>query len=201
LDSLPPPPPAAYGAAPGDIYPRGSREEELCSTASHPDLLYLGALLAIDVGAIGWGSSDTFKYTSSIPTRIAGPAMIGLACGMTVGGTWLALPKCSPHFVGEPPPEGDVHTDWQLAFTLALLGGATAPIVWGIAIGAGNLPLEWTTFEREMHVVAAGVMGFAGAFLPYLVPPRTVSAARELHRLRFGADGRGGAFVGYSVPF
>ena len=99
---------------------------------------------------------------------------------------------------------------WPLALSLALLAGATAPIVNGIAIGScygtaelcqGGLPANWTTFEREMHVVTAGVAGFGGALLPYLLPPSTWSAARELERLRFGADGRGNVFVGYTVPF
>jgi hypothetical protein len=52
-----------------------------------------------------------------------------------------------------------------------------------------------------MHVVVAGIAGFAGALLPYLAPPRTWRAARELHRIRFGADGRGQAFLSYSAPF
>jgi hypothetical protein len=162
--------------------------------------------VALDAGAIGWGSSDTFKYTGSIPVRLAGPAMIGLAWGATVGGGWLAMPKCSAHFVGEPPPEGEVRMDWPVALSLALLAGSTAPIVWGISIGPSNLPLEWTMFEREMHVVVAGVMGFGGALLPYVIPPRTWSAARELQRLRVGTlpgpDGRmAGATLGYTVPF
>ncbi len=53
MDSLPPPPPAATATsaaayAPGDIYPRGQREEELCARASHTDWLYLSALLVLD---------------------------------------------------------------------------------------------------------------------------------------------------------
>ncbi|HEY8088395.1 MAG TPA: hypothetical protein VIF09_11135, partial [Polyangiaceae bacterium] len=133
--------------------------------------------------------------------RMAGPVAIGLTWGATVGGTWLALPKCAPHWVGETPREGDVRATWPVALSLALLAGVTAPFVNGIAIGSYNLPIEWSTFEREMHVVAAGLAGFGGALLPYVLPPRTWSAAREIDRLRFGADGRGGAFVGYSATF
>jgi hypothetical protein len=59
---------------------------------------------------------------------------------------------------------------------------------------------SWSTFEREMHVVAAGVAGAAGALVPYLIPPRTWAAARELDRIRFGADGHGG-FLSYSATF
>jgi hypothetical protein len=52
-----------------------------------------------------------------------------------------------------------------------------------------------------MHLVVAGVAGFAGALLPYLIPPRTWAAARELERLRFEVDGRGNPFVGYVGTF
>ena len=209
VDALPPQPqPTAYVYAPGDIFPRGSREEELCATASHPDWYYLGGLLALDVLAIWGGTRDTFKYSDSVPVRFSGPVMIGVTWGATVGGAWLALPQCHPHWVGEPPREGDVRATWPVALSLAALAGVTAPIVNAIAIGScnypqcqGGLPADWTTFEREMHLVAAGVSGFGGALLPYLLPPRTWSAAREIDRIRFGADARGNVFVGYSAPF
>jgi hypothetical protein len=215
VDALPPPPqPATYVYAPSDIYPRGSREEELCSQARHPDWVYLGALAALDAGAFWWGSTGTFKYADGVGVRMMGPAMIGLTWGATLGGVWLALPQCRPHWVGSPPREGDVRASWPLALSLALLAGATAPIVNGIAVGyctdvdsvgrplcQSGLPASWTTFEREMHLVVAGVAGFGGALLPYLIPPRTWSAAREIERMRFGADGRGNMYVGYSVVF
>jgi len=200
LDSLPPAPPADYANAPGNIYPVGERERELCAKASRPDWLYLGALLALDTGAIWFGSSGTVKFSTSMPLRFGGPAMIGVTWGATVGGGWLALPKCSPGWVGETPREGAVRATWPLALALALLAGATAPVVNGIAIGY-DLPANWTTFERAMHVVAAGVAGFGGALLPYVIPPRTWAAALELDRIRVGPDGRGGAFVGYAVAF
>jgi hypothetical protein len=148
------------------------------------------------------------KYSDSVAVRFSGPTMIGVTWGATVGGAWLALPKCRKHWVGEPPREGDIRADWPVALSLALLGAATAPLVNAIAIGScnpptcqGGLPASWTTFEREMHIVTASVSGFGGALLPYLLPPRTWSAAREIDRLRCGADGRGTVFVGYSVSF
>lgn len=193
-------PPVVYGVAPGDIYPRTARERDLCDTASRTDWLYLGALVAIDAAAIGVGSSEGIKYASSLPVRMTGPVMIGVAWGATVGGSWLALPKCSPTWVGDPPAEGSVRANWPIALSLALLGGATAPVVDAIAIGY-TLPQNWTTLEREMHVVAAGVAGFGGALLPYLLPPRTWAAAEALGRIRLGVDGRGGAFVGYAAAF
>jgi hypothetical protein len=52
-----------------------------------------------------------------------------------------------------------------------------------------------------MHIVVAGVAGVAGAFLPYLLPPRTWAAARELEHLRVEVDGRGDPFLGFVGTF
>jgi hypothetical protein len=215
LDSLPPEPPVTAAVyAPGDIYPRGPRERELCAEASRPDWLYLGGLLALDVGAIALGSSQAIKYfpgssPGDVAVRMSGPAAIGLMWGATVGGAWLSLPACSASWVGETPREGAVRATWPVALSLALLAAATAPIVNAIALGGcdgskpwcqGGLPAEWTTSEREMHVVMAAIMGFGGALLPYVIPPRTWAAARELDRIRFGAESHG-AYIGYAVAF
>lgn len=213
MDANPPPPPAEvapdtqttapvapHGAAPADLAPRSGREARLCETASRLDWLYLGDLVVLDADAIRTGSSSWMKYrVSNDVARLAGPAMIGLTWGATVGGAWLALPKCSPQWVPRPSLEGRVSDPWPLALSLALLAGATAPIVNGIAVGF-NLPTQWTTAEREIHLVVAGVFGFGGALLPYLLPPKTWSAARELERLQIATDGRS-AFVGYSGSF
>jgi hypothetical protein len=203
VDSLPPPPPAVatYAHAPGDIYPRGAQERELCARASHPDWLYLAGLGLLDGGAIYAGSTDLFKFHFDPWVSMVGPALIGVTWGATIGGAWLALPKCSPEWVDEAAREGDVRAAWPMAISLALLAGATAPIVYGIAIGVGDLPDDWTDFNRAIHAVVAGVTGFGGALLPYLIPPRTWSAARELERIRLGTDGRGGWFLGYSARF
>ena len=189
-----------YGFAPGDIYPRGSREAALCASASTTDWAYLVGLGVLDAGAIWLGSSDLIKWkTSSEAVRYTGPAMIGLTWGATVGGAWLALPKCSMHWVGESPREGGVRQVWPLALSFALLAGATAPIINGIAVGS-DLPPSWSTDERVVHLVTAGVFGFAGAFLPYLLPPKTWAAAREIDRLRVNASAQG-AFIGYVGTF
>jgi hypothetical protein len=193
-------PPAVYGIAAGDIYPRTSRERDLCDAASRTDWVYLTALVAVDAAAIWAGSSEPIKYAESLPVRFSGPLMIGLAWGATVGGAWLALPKCSATWVGGPPREGEVRAMWPIALSLALLGGATAPVVNAIAVGY-TLPDNWTTFEREMHLVTAGLAGFGGALLPYLLPPRTWAAAAELRRLRIGLDASGRPFVGYATSF
>jgi hypothetical protein len=208
MDSLPPAPPAAY--APGDIYPRGAQEAELCASASHPDWLYLGGLAVFDTAAVAFGSEQRVIYATSLPLRLAGPAAIGLAWGATLGGGWLALPKCDSHWVGETPREGAVRAEWPVALSLAVLSGLTAPIVDAIAVGTcdqrqpwcgSGLPREWTTLEREAHVAVAAAFGMGGALLPYLLPPRTWAASRELDRLRFGADGRGAAFLRYETHF
>jgi hypothetical protein len=206
LDALPPQP-ASYAYAPGDIHPVGAREKELCDRAGHPDWFYLGGLLALDVVGVWVGSSFPVKYSDSIPLRMTGPVMIGLPWGATLGGGWLAMPQCNPDWVATPPREGDVRANWPVALSLAALAGVTAPIVNAIAIGScfencqGGLPATWTTFEREMHIVAAGLSGFGGALLPYLIPPRTWTAARELDRLRFGTDARGNLMLGYTTSF
>jgi len=132
---------------------------------------------------------------------MSGTAAIGVTWGATIGGAWLALPKCSPEWAGEPPREGNIHETWPLALSLALLAGATAPFINGIAVGSYDLPVGWSDLERVMHLVVAGMGGFGGALLPYLIPPSTWSAAREIERMRVVADGRGGVFVGYSGTF
>jgi hypothetical protein len=156
--------------------------------------------VVLDAGAIAFGTvGGWMKYQVWRPARFAAPAMIGLTWGATVGGAWLALPKCSAQWIPRPTPGGRVGDPWPLALSLALLAGATAPIVNGIAVGF-TLPGDEPTFERAMHLVVAGVFGFGGALLPYLLPPKTWSAARELERLQVGADGRG-VFVGYRGSF
>jgi hypothetical protein len=152
-----------------------------------------------DAAAVWFDSTDTVKLSGDTALRMTGPALLGLAWGATVGGAWLALPKCSAEWVDAPPREGNVRETWPLALSLAVLASVTAPIVNGIAVG--DLPQAWTTFERQMHLVAAGVAAFGGALLPYVVPPRTWSAAREIDHIRFGADGRGGAFLRYETTF
>jgi hypothetical protein len=161
--------------------------------------VYLGALAALDAGSIWFGSSDWIKYGRSLPLRMTGPALVGLTWGATVGGAWLALPKCSQTWVGEPPMEGDVRDTWPFAVSFGLLAAITAPIVNGIAVGS-NLPLEWSTEERLGHVLLAGVAGLGGALLPYVLPPRTWRAAKEIYRLRL-AGGGASAFLTWGGVF
>lgn len=202
MDALPPSPPAhtAYVYGPGDIYPRSDRERELCARASHPDWLYLTGLVVLDAGAVILGGTDPVKSSGPYVSFVS-PVVIGLTWGATLGGGYLALPKCSPEWVDVAPREGNVHANWPLALALALLSGATAPIVYGIAINVGDLPSDWSDENRALHAVAAGVMGFGGALLPYVLPPTTWRAAKEIERIRLGGDGRGGWMLGFTTEF
>jgi hypothetical protein len=129
-----------------------------------------------------------------------GPSLIGLSWGFTVGGGYLALPKCSPDFVTAAPPEGGVRADWPMAVGMTLLATATAPVLVGIETGSGGVTLPWSTTERSMRLVLAGAGGMVGALLPYLLPPKTWRNAKKLEHLRAGATAHGG-FVGYAFAF
>lgn len=205
MDAAPPPQAvsplagSAYVYAPTDLGPRGQREAELCATASHTDWLYLGALLALNVGGVAVEAQNSLQQSGTTAVHFIGPVAVGLPWGALLGGGYLALPKCDPQWVAAPSREGDVHASWPLALAIALLGGATAPIVDSIVIG--GYPQPWSTLERSMHVVTAGVAGFTGALIPYLLPPRTWSAARELQHLRVGGTASGGLQFAYELRF
>jgi hypothetical protein len=187
-----PPPPAAT-----DIYPRDQRERDLCKKASSPDWLYLAIPPVLVAGAIALDSQG-LKYQESSVVRMIGPATVGLTWGFMFGGSYLALPKCSPTYVSTIPPEGDVRPTWPVALAIAMFAGATAPIVVGIE--TGGAPASWETIERSMRLVTAGVFGFGAALLPYLLPPKTWRAFKELRDIRAGAT-KDGFFVGIGVTF
>ncbi len=207
----PPPPPAVVEPAPThavaaqQIYPRGAREEELCSSASHPDWLYLSIPPLLVAGAIAL-DTQVFKYDWSVfggtdgspVVRDVGPALVGMTWGLFIGSFMPSMPKCSPHFVTTIPAEGQVATPWPVALSFALFAGITAPIVDYIAIG--TVPDAWGDGERVSRIVVAGLFGFGAALLPYLLPPKTVRAARELERIRATVSARG-TFVSYTLPF
>jgi hypothetical protein len=189
--------PATQRAAPGDIYPRSTREAELCDRADTPDWLYMGVLLALDVAAV-WEHGEV-KYADSVAVRLTGPGAIGLAWGATLGGGYLSLPKCEPHWVPSPPREGDVTNPWPLALSLGALSAITAPVIVAVVNGF-DVPLEWTTAERSGRVITAAGAALVGSLLPYLVPPKTWRASRELERLRVSSNGQG-AFLSYGFRF
>ncbi len=207
MDAAPPPAsppndPPAYVYAPSDIYPVGERERDLCAKADHPDWIYLGGLLALDVGSI-WLNGRLMLNQDSAGLRLLGPAAVGFSWGATIGGGYLALPKCDPHWVTYAPREGDVRATWPLALTLALVGGMMGATITGVVTTAASTPEElkiWSTEERAARLWIAGGMGFIGALVPYLLPPQTWRASRELAHIRATADSHG-AYLNYSVAF
>jgi hypothetical protein len=199
------PAPAAYTAvapAATDIGPRQgadeAKEKDLCDRASVPDYPYLAGGLALVVGSIVL-DSDFFRWQSSPGVRTIGGGFVGFSWGALVGSLYPAMPKCSAYGIRTAPPEGDVRSDVPVAFAMALLAGATAPLIMGVE--QGPLVEFPTVSERATRVVVAGVAGFGAAFLPYLLPPRPVRAMRELEKLRAGSDGHGAWFVGYHAAF
>jgi hypothetical protein len=200
VDALPPSPPAQapFVYAAGDIGARNDEERDLCERASRTDWLYLGVLLASDVGAI-YLDSWHIQYAGSPGVRLIGPSVIGLTWGATLGGGFLALPKCSPHWIDGAPPEGGMRSATWTALAIGLLAGATAPVIVGVQ-SPYFAPPEWSTSERALRLILSGGTGFLGAMIPYALPPRTWRAAKELERIRAGADDRG-AFVSYTLRF
>jgi hypothetical protein len=200
VDALPPSPPAQapFVYAAGDIGPRNAEERELCERASSTDWLYLGVLVAADVGAI-YLDSWHLQYSGTPGVRLMGPSIIGLTWGATLGGGFLALPKCSSTWISAEPPEGGARSSTWTAVAIGLLAGATAPVI--VAIQSPYFPpVDWSTNERSLRLILSGGTGFLGAMIPYALPPRTWRAAKELERIRAGADDRG-AFVTYTLRF
>lgn len=152
-----------------------------------------------DAGAIAFDSLFLQAQTGA-GVRLLGPSLVGLSWGFTLGGGYLALPKCSPDFVRARPLEGGRHAVWPIAVSLSLLAGATAPVIVGVETGEGKATLPWSTTERSMRLVLAGTGGVLGALVPYLLPPKTWRAAKQLERIRAGADAHA-AFLSYSLKF
>lgn len=198
MDAPPPPPPVRpLVVAPSEIEPRTPEEERLCSKASSVDWLYMGGTVLLDVGSV-YLDAFWLKQAEQPGVRLLGPAFVGLSIGATIGGGYLALPKCSPTWVPGDPAEGDIRQSAPLALSLALFSSAMAPLVVGIE--TGPLKTDWSVTERSSRLIVAGVAGFGGALLPYLLPPKTWRAKKELEHIRLSGDEHG-AFVGYSVRF
>jgi hypothetical protein len=211
----PPPPPAVVEPAPlkpgldrvatTDFYARSARERDLCQSASHPDWLYLAVQPLLVAGAIAL-DTQVFKYDwatfggteGSTFVRDIGPEIVGLTWGTFIGSFIPSMPKCSPHFVSTIPPEGQIRTSWPLAFAFAFFAGMTAPFVDYIAIGP--VPDAWSNGERVSRVVLASTFAFGAAFIPYLLPPKTMRAARELENIRATVSAQG-TFVSYTTHF
>jgi len=194
------PAPSAYVYAANDERPRGPVEQDLCDRASTTDWLYMGGSIASFALSV-YVDLHYFRASDSPGIRTIGPALVGTTWGFTLGGGYLAQPKCNG-FVKSSPPEGDVRTSWHLAVALAGLAAISAPMLeyWGLYNLSDGVALDWSVSERRLRVFAAAGGAFGGALLPYLLPPKTWRAAKELERLRFGADTTG-SWITYTARF
>ena len=190
---------APYVYAANDERPRGAQEEELCATASSPDWLYMGASVSAWVLSL-YADAGYLRYREQPGVRTIGPGLVGLTWGFTLGGGYLAQPRCNG-LVRSPPPEGDVRTTWHVAVALAMLASLTSPMIeFFFNTQVDAIPLDWSVSERRFRLVAGAGGGFVGALLPYVLPPKTWRAAKELEKIRLGGDTAGG-FVTYTVRF
>lgn len=218
LPPLPPPPGLVRPyVAPTELGPRNAEERELCERAEHTDWLYLSVLLAANVGSIfvegyTWDAAvggapvtpdnpqGLVHHAAPFAQRMLGPTLIGLSWGALTGGGWLAFPKCSINWVRSAPVEGDVRSTVPIAIALAILGGATAPVILGTVDQYSGHPPPDALSERVGRLVWAGGMGVVGALLPYALPPKTWRAARELQKIRLSMEPTG-ASVGVRFMF
>jgi hypothetical protein len=123
---------------------------------------------------------------------------VGFTWGGLLGGGYLSLPKCDPLWAGGAPPEGNIRADWPVAAAIAGLAGVSASFMDYIFLGAAKT--DWTIPERGARVFIAAGTGVLGSLFPYLVPPKTWSAATEINRMR--VDGLpGGAKLSYTLAF
>lgn len=195
------PPPVVgptHAIAATDHYGRDDRERALCKRAGEWSWGYIALL--VNANVVAAGVEIATKYAPDTGVRMLGPGLVGLTWGALLGGGYLAMPKCHPQYTGGAPPEGDVRSSLPLALGLATLAGVTAPVIVGVQ--TGNLVPSWTTEERVMRLVTAGLAGFAGALIPYIpfLAPPNWRAAKELERVRVAPLDRG-AWIGWSTSF
>lgn len=197
--------PPAHAYAVADIRPVNDRERALCQKAYAPDLnavpgdlLYIGGLLAIDA-AVVYSDNRWFRFMDTPAQRLVGPSLMGLAWGSTIGGLYLAMPKCRPDWVETATSEGAVRNQWQFAIALSLLSMATAPFIARIEQGPIR-EVYWDVPERSLTVIMPMITGAVGAFVPYLLPPRTWRAANELEKLRLNVAVNGNG-LGLKLSF
>lgn len=214
LDAPPPPspPPGLVSPyiAPTEIGPRNAEERELCERATHTDWLYLSVLVAADVGAIMFEGYTWDADVGGAPVtpdnplrlvharapwtqRLIAPSLIGLTWGATITGGYLAFPKCSINWIRNAPVEGDVRSDVPLALGLAMLAGATAPVLLGTVDQFSGHPAPDALRERVGRLFIASGMGIIGSLLPYVLPPKTWRAAKELQKIRLSVEPTGAA--------
>ena len=61
-------------------------------------------------------------------------------------------------------------------------------------------PIAWSSGERASRIILAGTIAFGTAFIPYLIPPKTVWAARQLQHLRATVSAQS-SYVSYTFHF
>ncbi len=191
------PPAHAYGAT--DFRPVTQQEKDLCAKADHHDWLYITGTMALTAGSIAL-DSRYFGRTGEPGLRLVGSSGIGLAWGIFVGGTYLALPKCDPLYVHHPPPEGEVRAQWPLTVGLSMVSMLTAPFVIALFQGVRQTDDIRPVYERSLNVLLPAAVAFGGTWLPYLLPPRTWSAYQDLQNLRLNVSTQG-AQLGYGFSF
>ena len=180
-----------------DIRPRQTREIELCEKASHFDWQYTGAFALGFAGSI-YLNIDPLKNTDSAVSRLAGPALVGFTWGGFLSGGYLSLPKCDPLWAYGAPPEGNVRLDWPMATAIAIIAGVTAPIMDYTFLGP--VKLDWAVAERSARVFVGASFGVFGALFPYVLSPRTWSAAKEIERIRVSGTSTGTSLT-YTLQF
>lgn len=200
MDALAAPPPiepAPYAYSATDSAPRQSREIELCERASHFDWQYTGGFL-LGLTASLLADIGPLKESGQPGVRLLGPGLVGFTWGGFLGGGYLSLPKCDPQWAWGPPPEGNVRATWPMAIVIAMASATTAPFLDYTFIGF--VKPSWPVAERSGRIFVAAGTGALGALFPYLVPPRTWSAAKEIERIRL--DGMPyGASLSYTRTF
>lgn len=188
-------PPYVYAAT--DIRPRQPKEIELCEKASHFDWQYTGAMALLFGGSV-YLNIDQLKQRGPAAVRMIGPMTQGFFWGGFLSGGFLSLPKCDPLWAEGPPPEGNVRAIWPIATAISLLSAVSAPFLDYTFMGP--VKVGWSTEEKSARVFIAGAFGVIGSLFPYLLPPRTWSAAKQIERMR--VDGyRDGAVFNYRLTF
>ena len=196
MDTPPPQePPYVYAAT--DIRPRQGKEIELCEKASHFDWQYTGAFAVLYAGSAFFNFNFLAQH-GPVGLRMVGPVTQGFFWGGFLSGGYLSLPKCDPLWTGGPPPEGNVRVQWPIAVAISLLSAVSAPFLDYAFMGPPKI--GWTTTEKSARVFLAGGFGVLGSLFPYILPPRTWSAAREIEKMRVEGY-KDGAVVSYRLVF
>jgi hypothetical protein len=198
----PPTPPAVvqeqpYLYAATDIRPRQQKEIELCEKASHFDWQYTGAMGLLFATSV-YFNLDYFKQHGPVSIRMIGPMTEGFFWGGFLSGGFLSLPKCDPLWAQGPPPEGNVRAAWPIATAITLLSAISAPFLDYTFLGFQKP--GWSTEEKSARIFIASGFGVMGALFPYLLPPRTWSAAKQIEKMRVEGY-RDGAVLSYRVLF